>query len=257
MPKYLLVVGGGKFGEIALKFAFKNGYRTIVIDEDENCLASKLVDIKCNSTKECVSFLGNSDNNFTLFFNKSIDIVKKLINLVSFEYIIPVVPLHLLAKLVSSEMKLNSINLKANKQLTQEFVDQVTESILLNYNINHGIVYLSYALENEICPDNCAGPPNYCPNFNREKPITITNYLRKVYGLKSYVSVNRNEQNSIYIILNSYQLMPGLGGLKGSEIYDIFNVLTEQMKNIQEKEYDIVVGTSCNCHGVLSFLKNY
>ena len=45
-------------------------------------------------------------------------------------------------------------------------------------------------------------------------------------------------------ILISYSMAPGMGALKGSELFELF-------KWVRAKE-KFVVGTACDCHGVFS-----
>ncbi|MHA1527324.1 MAG: hypothetical protein ACTSQD_09845 [Promethearchaeota archaeon] len=51
--------------------------------------------------------------------------------------------------------------------------------------------------------------------------------------------------------------MPGLGGLKGNDIRDILKVLRDNMDFLSHQKFDMVIATTCNCHGVINFYKNY
>ena len=117
--------------------------------------------------------------------------------------------------------------------------------------------YLSYAKIDEICPDNCSGPISYCPNFKREKPQTITQYLKSYYGTSNSISIKKEEVSEVTIIIESYQLLPGLGGLKGNDIQNILKFLRDNMDFLSSRKFNMIIATTCNCHGVINFYKNY
>ena len=119
-----------------------------------------------------------------------------------------------------------------------------------------GVVYLSYAKIDEICPDNCPGPISYCPTFQRKKPVTITEYLKNYYGTINSVNIKKDKITEIVIINESYQLMPGLGGLKGEDIQNSLKILRENLDILNKQEFNIIIATTCNCHGVINFYKS-
>ena len=77
------------------------------------------------------------------------------------------------------------------------------------------------------------------------------------YGTFNSVNIRKEEISEIIIINESYQLMPGLGGLKGNDIRDILKVLRDNMDFLSHQKFDMVIATTCNCHGVINFYNNY
>ena len=189
-----------------------------------------------------------------------ISIIYELILKFKPEYIIPVIPIHLSA-LITEEFlhEKAQVNLTSDKDSTIIFVTNVREELLLTYNLENGVAYLSYAKIDEICPDNCNGPENFCPNFNREKPITITKYLKHFYKVDDIIRLEDDDKNEIFkviIVIESKQLMPGLGGIEGKDITHVFKTLENNIDLFLNKSYYVIIATTCNCHGVINFYEN-
>lgn len=253
--KFLIIVGGGKFGKIALDFAKKNNFTTLLIDNNPNCYCAKRVDKTLkNIDKLKLEKLSIGD---TYFLNQDMEIIYDLLSMVNPEYIIPVVPIHLMANLVISLLNENAIKLSPNKDLTEYLATIGNQDLILSHNTEQGVIYLSHAKIDEICPDNCAGPLNYCPNFKRDKDTTITQYLKKFYNISEIFNLENNDTVNITIIIESQQLKAGLGGLKGRDINLILKELKNNIELFKTQKCNAIIATTCNCHGVINFYKNY
>jgi hypothetical protein len=201
------------------------------------------------------------------------------------EYIIPAVPCHAVAYMLADFLKFCNQELRTNEvqeekspvkelivraedsQLRSFFEDIVTafhEDVIAGLYPEQGMLFFSYAREEEICPDGCPGPRDHCPTFGRKKPETITEYTGKLVDkLPGWV-------------FESYQMKPGTGGLKGEELIQNLLEITEFVKKVQEnnngnkgkdkirteedsgnktekiKERAFSIATTCTCHGVLN-----
>ena len=162
-----------------------------------------------------------------------------------------------MATLVISRLNENDIKLSPNKDLTEEVIAQGNQKLILSHHTKQGVVYLSHARIDEICPDNCAGPLNYCPNFKRDKEITITQYLKNLYDSTEIIKIENNDTVNITIIIESQQLKAGLGGLKGRDINLILKELKNNIELFKTQKCNAIIATTCNCHGVINFYKNY
>lgn len=251
----LLIAGGGKFGKRAINFAKKLNYNTILIDKDPNCYASSLISKKYNDLDSLLRDFHNENSTEIIFLNEDIGIIYDLLLNIKFEYIIPVVPIHLTALII--KLCFNSFNcsLTPNSSIIESYKKRIKPELYLHDNMESGVVYLSYAKKDEICPEDCPGPPNFCPTFEREKPITVINYVKELFNVKNNITISINE-NTAKFLIESYQLMAGLGGVKGNDIYELITSIQEKEEYFQSKLFDIVVATSCNCHGVISFFEN-
>ncbi len=257
----LIIAGGGIFGKKALDYGIKNEYKTILIDNNPSCF--------------CADYATQKFDNLDLFYLKvekiepgqifllihDISIIYELIVKFQPEYVIPVIPIHLSAQIIEEFMREKTqINLTSDKESTIIFVNSVSEDLLLTHNSEKGVAYLSYAKIDEMCPDNCYGPENFCPTFKREKPITITKYLKNFYLVDNIIKIDNDDENEILklkIIIESKQLMPGLGGINGNDIKHIFRILQSSLDLFLNKNYNLIIATTCNCHGVINFYKNY
>ena len=249
----VIIAGGGQFGLKAIDFVKKNNYKTVLIDSNPKCFAAEFASKKFDNLEDFNLNLKDLKDGEIFFLNTDILIVLDLIEELKPKYIIPVVPIHLMASIITSFLNKMSISLTPNKSLSKDFLENIDPELLLNQLNEDGVVYLSYAKIDEICPDNCLGPISYCPTFKREKPITITQYLKNYYGISNMVKIRKEDNSEIIIINESYQLMPGLGGLKGNDIQNILVLLHDNMKFISEKNINVIIATTCNCHGVINF----
>ncbi len=256
----LIIAGGGKFGKKALDYGRKNEYKTILIDNDPNCFCAHYVTQKFDNINNFYSKMENVEAGEVIFLIYDISIIYELIIKFKPEYIIPVIPIHLSALILEEFLLENThVNLTSDKDSIKSFVANVSEELLLTYNVEKGIAYLSYAKIDEICPDNCIGPEDFCPNFNREKPITITKYLKNFYKVDDIIRIQNDDKNEILkviIIIESKQLMPGLGGIEGNDISHVFKTLENNFDLFLNKSYYVIIATTCNCHGVINFYRN-
>ncbi|MHA1821880.1 MAG: hypothetical protein ACTSU2_01895 [Promethearchaeota archaeon] len=196
--------------------------------------------------------------------NKDFNYVINLLKLGIPELIIPVIPVHIAAKLCQNLIEQFSIIKNKNSVLRSapidDFLKIIPQNLILAYNNEVGIITLSYARPGEVCPDDCPSPPHYCPTFKRIKPKTITQIacdLQKNIALKQFKGKGW--------VFESHQLAPGLGGLFGYEFIrnytELFKYIEDIMinnnknssnKNNIRKIFKFFIATTCNCHGVLN-----
>lgn len=212
------------------------------------------------------------------FYKMDLDNIPFLLSLGIPEYIIPAVPCHAAAYLLSDLLKLplkpekeeNAEEILEKSQMedspvTELFIRPEDERLMSFFEKlatsfpddviagrypEYGMLFLSYAREGEICPDGCPGPKDRCPTFGRKKPETITEYARKLL------------QHLPGWVFESYQMKPGIGGLKGKDfkqnLLEILEFLRSIEENRSEKRFEkledrtFFVATTCTCHGVLN-----
>ncbi|MHA1527323.1 MAG: hypothetical protein ACTSQD_09840 [Promethearchaeota archaeon] len=173
----VFIAGGGQFGLKAIDFIKKNNFKTVLIDSNPNCFAAEFTSKRFDTLEDLNLHIKDLKDGEIYFLNTDVLIVLDLIEELNPKYIIPVVPIHLIASFITSFLLRSSIILTPNHNLTEDFLEHIDPELLLNQMNKEGVVYLSYAKIDEICPDNCSGPISYCPNFKREKPKTITQKL--------------------------------------------------------------------------------
>jgi hypothetical protein len=210
-----LVVGGGKYGCIAVEYLRKNKRGFILVDKDPNCLAVKTCGLK---TAEQVYEQGEH------FLVGDVAQVLELVDRLKFEYVFPTVPVHLAAELAKSKLKLAPW-------------DEVIDCILANLppsvvlQAGRGNLIVSYNRDKE-CLERCEAP-EVCPSTQKRKPCTMDKLMKFAYPEG--------------IVLISYQLAPGIGALKGSKLLEFLALVEQKAK--------FVVGTACGCHGFFTALQ--
>jgi hypothetical protein len=210
-----IIVGGGKYGCAAVEYLRKNRRGFVVVDKDPFCLAVKRYRLK---SVERVGAEGE------YFFEGGIAKVLELIECLEPEYVFPTAPIHIAAELARNKFKLAPW-------------DEVINCILANLppsvvlQAGRGTLIVSYNRDKE-CLEKCASP-EVCPTTHKRKPCTMDKLMKFAYPAG--------------IILVSYQLAPGIGALRGSELLEFFAQVEEKDK--------FVVATACSCHGFFTALK--
>jgi hypothetical protein len=281
---YYLVLGGGKIGDSFLRYAKKAGFPfVLVIDADASVPASLnaivLNDRRCvidtirsmaasqeKDTSQKPSVKKETEEKMTsesrtYFHRMDVNDVFSLLAHGLPEFIIPAVTSHAAADIVADALDFEQGGLVRKLSITrdEEEVMAFFESLVAAFPKNivagsypeHGAIFFSYAQPGEICPDNCPGQESYCRTFSREKPRTITSYVR--------------EMTSIYPgqVFESYQMKPGIGGIKGVDLrqnlVSVMGHVLTLMQTSQEppgiKDSSFFIATTCNCHGILTILQ--
>lgn len=259
------MLGGGKIGSDFARYAKEQSFPfVVIIDIDEAAEASNSSVVvereKLFSLIKTYTESKEKENN-AYFHCMDVRDVPLILEAGIPEYIIPAVPTHALANMtidllgsVYSRPLISDISIKERdeKQISyfHNIISELPEGIVLFNSPSGAVIMLSYAKMGEICPDNCMGAEKYCYNFNREKPGTITAYVRKLQSThKGWV-------------FESCQMKPGIGGIKGIEFKEHMLSMMEHVKDVNEKidsctveERIFLIATTCNCHGIMNLLE--
>ena len=262
---YYLVLGGGKIGSDFNRYAKEKSLPfVVIIDIDESADASG--SSIAVGREELLSLIRNyresktsADNVY--FHCMDVRDVPLILEAGIPEYIIPAVPTHAVVNMaidmlgsVCSRPLISDIHIdELDEKRVTYFYDlmfTLPEYIVIFNSVSDGIIMFSYAKMGEICPDNCMGSEKYCYNFKREKPETITTYVRKL--LPPHIGW----------VFESCQMKPGIGGIKGVDFKEHMLSLIEHVKRVNEKREKcssegriFFIATTCNCHGVLNLLE--
>ncbi|KXS44171.1 MAG: hypothetical protein AWU59_715 [Methanolobus sp. T82-4] len=276
---YYLVIGGGKIGSKFVEYAKDHDLPfVLVIDIDCEAPVSKLGKV-LEDRKDLADILDSLNTDTYLrasslpeenratqkteiyFYCMDSKDIPSLLGYGIPEYIIPAVPSHaavdIIADFVNLDMDTDLIREvsmdKADRDrldVFQSIVSKFPENIVAGTFPEHGAIFLSYARPGELCPDNCRGQENYCYNFKREKPKTITSYAREI------------TQGRPGWVFESRQMGPGIGGIQGR---DLKENLISFMKYVNQLECLLLntdlenrlpfIATTCNCHGILNLLQ--
>jgi hypothetical protein len=187
----------------------------VLVDKDPNCIATKRFKLTPSIP------IGTEGEHF---LEGDITQVLELIERLKPEYVFPTAPIHIAAELAKSKFELASW-------------DEVIDCILANLppsvvlQSGSGKLIVSYNRD-KACLERCEAP-EVCPVTRKRKPCTMDKLMKSAYPEG--------------ILIVSYQLAPGMGALKGSELLEFFAQA--------EKKDKFVVATACDCHGFFSALK--
>jgi hypothetical protein len=210
-----IIVGGGKYGCIAVEYLRKNRRGFVLVDKDPNCLAARR--FRFNPSAQ----IGTDGEHF---LEGDIAQVLELTERLKPEYVFPTAPIHIAAELAKSKFELAPW-------------DEVIGCILANLppsvvlQAGSGNLIVSYNRDKN-CLERCEAP-EVCPTTRKRKPCTMDKLMKFAYPEG--------------IILISHQLASGMGALKGSELLEFFTQA--------EKKEKFVVATACDCHGFFTALK--
>ncbi len=262
---YFLVLGGGKVGHNFLKHAKKKSIPlVIVIDKDPDAMVSN--DLETIFDMDTLATIIDSAHSqahassvpLSYFHQMDVSDVFSLLMHGLPEYIIPAVPSHAAADIVVSALGSDLWGFAQGgsigrcdgrrSELFLELVSVIPKEIMAGSCPEQGTIFLSYAQNGEICPDNCAGPEGYCPTFARKKPLSIASHAREA----ALIYPGR--------VFESIQLEPGIGGIRGSELRGgLLSAMSHACAFTKGRmSCDIsgafFVATACNCHGIISVL---
>lgn len=207
-----IIAGGGKYGCEAIEYHRKRKLGFILVDVDPQCLAVEKYNLKTGDI---------ANESFESFIIGDMKTVTNLMEKSDFNYLFPTAPIHVAAEL--AKMKFNLIPWP---EAINVILAKIPPSIILKSG--RGTLVVSYNRDQD-CVDKCRAP-KICPSTGKSRPITMDKLMRFAYPQG--------------IFLESYQMAPGMGVLKISEIKDLFNRI--------EQEDKFVVATTCDCHGVFS-----
>ena len=210
-----IIVGGGKYGCIAVDYLRKNGQGFVLVDKDPNCLATKR--FRLNPPAQ----IGRDGEHF---LEGDVAQVLGLIGRLKPDYVFPTAPIHIAAELAKSKFELAPW-----AEVIDCILVNLPPSVVLRSG--SGNLVVSYNRDNA-CLERCEAP-EVCPVTRKRKPCTMDKLMKFAYPEG--------------ILLVSCQLAPGMGALKGSELLEFLAQA--------EKKDKFVVATACGCHGFFSALK--
>ncbi len=247
MPDYNIIFGGGKFGAQFIK-TMEDPILSFIIDNDANCLlANEYPKMKIEEAHKII-LLNNIEiksehgQNKVFFIEGNIKTVYELLKIKTPNYLVPTAPIHVIFEIINIFIINNFPNINLTPVKPRSSFKRPEEMFIFSFD--NPEIYLSYAGWDEICPDNCPSPLDYCPFHKRKKPITISDFLEQQLAKNNYFG------------FKSTQIGPGYGGIEGKLIKNQLDKLSNFIEhNSNNLPMEILIGTSCNCHGVLSALR--
>ncbi|MBO8181354.1 MAG: hypothetical protein H0Z28_01005 [Archaeoglobus sp.] len=219
-----LVFGGGKYGVEAIEYLLSRNRSFIVVDVDTKCLAVKNYSLQRVPIRDVEKLKLRRGEVEGYFVEGGIFEALKIIEELKPEHVFPTAPIHLSAALIQEKFKLNP---------WFEGIDSVLPGLPAKVivSVGRGSIVVTYNRDYE-CQPNCSAPDR-CPVTGILKPAPM-------YRMLEFAAPKG-------FILQSHQLKPGIGALKGNEL--------ELLIKWAYGKNELIVGTACRCHGVITALR--
>ena len=210
--KIILVVGGGTFGEKAVRQALTEQSNVYLIDPDPNCPARALLPE-------------------THFLQAQARAAYKKVTALSPDLIVPAAPRHIVAEWLTEQFAY---------QPSPEGIEYCTQNLPKDHidsaSPTAGILTLSLAEEGQTCPEDCPGPPDLCPLTGKVKPHPLHEIIRSLFQKSNF---------DLHSVLVPKQYAQTLGAFQGEEIFSLFDNIA------QINPTTIALATTSACHGVI------
>ncbi len=236
--KFAYIMGGGKFGTEALRYLKANGAKVLVVDLNPKCKAKTEADIETAT----VNVRGTLKNGQAAFLVG--DAVEHLLDILEVDvpdWVVTAIPSNAVAKVVTTLLSKGGYKIEPYQNIIQEVLKNIPESLVSFVNKESAMIVVSYMPPNMQCRDNCMPPKDICALTGRPKLASMDKLLDfSIYGLTDLSG-----------ILKSEQLTGGLGAIKGSQLFS----LLKKLEKHQQESFTLVVGTACDCHGIINIFK--
>ena len=210
--RHIWVVGGGRFGEKAVRRLLDAGAgATItVVDHDADRLTGlHPLPVQCRR-QDAASFLAEN-----LSPGKSLP-----------EWIVPMVPFHLVFSWIERKLLAASVRV-----IHQDVSDDLLRRFPNPQRACPGRFFTSLA--DFLCPDSCPAPDHICTVRQEPRPFLL------------YAKMNDEYMpNVTKIVIQSHQILPGVGGYRPESLLDALSL-------VRRSRPPIFLATACKCHGVV------
>jgi hypothetical protein len=235
--KFVFIMGGGKFGTEAVKYMKNNNAKVLVVDINPHCIAKSEVTIEANELQTSCNLV---DGQAAFLLGDAINILLSVLETKMPDLIVTAIPGNVVAKVVEKWLEKKHITLKPNRNIVPKVLENIPKSLLSFVDEDCAVIIVSYMPPNMSCRKNCLPPKGMCASTGRLKLATMDRLLE-------FSVQNLTNLAGIFV---SRQLTGGLGAIEGKELHSFLR----KVEKIN-KQYTLAIGTACDCHGIVSFVK--
>ncbi len=211
--KSFWILGAGKFGKIAYERLAKKFKKAsfIIVDEERESFPKKI----------------NPDTRFVV--QDVIFFMEKWLPFKEPDWIVPATPIHVVYLWLLTALKLEGMPKKIS---IPSQIDGMLPGVI--HSSEPDTIYASYAKER--CPNDCR-EGTICPLTGEKRPRALYRVIKEI-----------KLENFKVEVVQSYQLSPGVGGIRPRQLWQL-------LANIRSSSGNFLIATACRCHGVISALE--
>ncbi len=228
----VLIAGGGIFGTRALRHSLESGYRTLVIDIDDSCCARSL----CEKVADDFSDIGPGEAG--LITGKAVHETLRILSEDPPDVIVPCIPGHLAGLVVASAMEEHDVPFVKGSRKMIEVMSEVDPVLVFKSDLRNGLLVASLMPPGGTCDPGCGQPEDYCP----------VSGLKKGRKMDAVLSEACSKTVDVSLVLTSHLMGSGVGCFDASQLIELIGTVVGSQGPLS-----VAVGTSCSCHGILSF----
>lgn len=222
---FVVIVGGGRWGTRGATIAKEAGARAVIIDLNQNCLASKVVDAILNEKEMREAKI----EGMALVIGDLTDVLVNILKYRHPQWIVPAVPGGIASKLTEKWLAIKQLKVTKNKFLVKRALTGLPKRVVLSKGL--GSITSSYMPKGMWCQIPCP-QPKICPVTNRKKVASMYELLE--FSLSEVVS---------YYKIFVAQDLGGVGAMSGPEVQEWLEYVEGLVP-----PYSLAVAISCECH---------
>ncbi|MCQ8892859.1 MAG: hypothetical protein NQU41_05705 [Candidatus Methanosuratincola sp.] len=227
----VLILGGGKYGTIALNRLRGRSERIIVVDIDPDCQAGKYAER---------IFLGNADpgKGSSLVLGDGASFLSRLIDRGDVpDFVILTIPKNVMAALFISWAESLGMKVLFDPDWMLDVAKRFPEKWIVAKDQIFGVLVASYARDH-VCLDGCT-QPEVCPVSGERRE-------------KSMIELAKSSVEGDFVrIFESRLLESDVGGVEGCAILEAYREFSSRAHSGMR----IAIGTACRCHAIVNFMR--
>ena len=213
--KTVLVIGGGKYGLQACRHLKEQMARVILVDNNPDCLAHKIV--------------SRED-----FIVKDAKEAWELALSIKPEFTVPTHPGHTFGIWLAE-----CFQLEAHPDPLPKVMGRLPHSLILHFDETNAAVIASYMPHGKTCREDCPPFKRKCTLTNEPRPAPLNRLME--YAIFELFDCAR--------IFATETIAPGIGGIRTADIMTFMQEIDSRAPRT------LAVGIACECHGALSLFK--
>lgn len=229
--KKVLILGGGRYGTIALERLRDKAEEIIVVDIDPHCRAKVNADGVASS--EAVRYGASS-----FVVGDGVSYLSKLIEEGDVpDFVVLTIPKNIMAALFISWVESRGLKAEFDPPSMLRTAERLPEEYIVAKDTTFGVLVVSFA-KRFTCLDGCP-QPDVCPISGSRRQRSVLDLLTSV------------TEGDFVKIFESRLLERDVGGVQGSEIFEGYKSFSAEVK----RGMRLAIGTACRCHGIVNFLR--